>query len=67
MDLLNEGKCQVDVKIVEHLIAKYAQEIKTQEDITEGYFKVEFKPFLGKDLLEALGRMQTLWQMGCSK
>ena len=47
-----------------NLIARYAQEIKTQEDITEGYFKVEFKPFLGKDLLEALGRMQTLWQMG---
>src|SRR5664280_576152 len=42
------------------LIAKYAQEFKAQEDITEGYFKVEFKPFLGKDLLEALQRMQTL-------
>jgi hypothetical protein len=49
-----------------NLIAKYAQEVKTQEDITEGYFKVEFKPFLGKDLLEALGRMQTLWQMGAA-
>jgi hypothetical protein len=47
-----------------NLIASYAQEVKAQEDITEGYFKVEFKPFLGKDFLESLQRMQILWTMG---
>jgi hypothetical protein len=47
MDLLNEGTCLVDVKIVEHL-SNVMLKIKNQEDISEGYFKVEFKPFLGK-------------------
>lgn len=45
------------------LISRYAQEIKSQEGILEGYFKVEFKPFLQKDLTAVLQRMQVLYQM----
>lgn len=48
------------------LISGYAQEIKAQESISEGYFKLEFKPFLAKDLMDVLTRMQLLWQMGAT-
>ncbi|MBZ2166308.1 hypothetical protein [Methanobacterium spitsbergense] len=53
-------------KTYRKLIARYAQEIKTQAGIVEGYFKIEYKPFLSKDLLGILQRMQLLWQMGAT-
>jgi hypothetical protein len=53
-------------KTYRKLIAKYAQEIKTQAGIIEGYFKIEYKPFLSKDLLGILQRMQILWQIGAT-
>lgn len=48
------------------LITRYAQEVKTAEDIIEGYFKIEFKPFLMKDLLAILERMKLLYEMGAT-
>jgi hypothetical protein len=45
-------------------LMKYAQEIKNFEDITEGYFKIKFKPFLAGDIAEQLQRMQIMAQIG---
>ncbi len=47
-------------------IAGYAQEIKNQAGIVEGYFQVKFKPFLQKDLVALLERMNLLWNMGAA-
>lgn len=48
------------------LLSGYAQEIKNQAGILEGYFKIKFKPFLSTDLLAELQRMNLLWQMGAT-
>lgn len=48
------------------LLMSYAQEMKAQAGILDGYFDIEFKPFLQKDLLAILNRMQILFNLGAS-
>lgn len=53
-------------KVFRKHLMSYAQEIKAQEGILEGYFQIEFKPFLQKDLKAVLDRMNTLFMMGAA-